>query len=137
MNFGLKQEAIDKINRVFCVFPEVERVILYGSRAKGNYRNGSDIDLTFVGDALDSNILFRIDMELDDLLLPYSFDLSLLKDISNPNLVEHIRQVGVVFYKRGVETPKNTDDCMVESHQAVLTEAFIQDDVEWGLHGEK
>ena len=49
MQFGLKQTTIDKINSVFEKYPDVEQVIIYGSRAKGNYRNGSDIDITLKG----------------------------------------------------------------------------------------
>lgn len=94
MKFGLKQTTIDKIRGVFARHPEVERAILYGARAKGNYRNGSDIDLTL-------NVLYKISSELDDLLLPYTIDLSILKDISDADVLEHIERVGVTFYERG------------------------------------
>ena len=84
---------------VFARYPQVEQAILYGSRAKGTFRNGSDIDLTLKGDALTHRELGKIDMELDDLLLPYKIDLSLFRQIDNPNLIEHIERVGVVFYE--------------------------------------
>ncbi len=51
--YGLKEKHIKAINSVFSKYPQIEKTILYGSRAKGNYRNGSDIDLTLVGDDLD------------------------------------------------------------------------------------
>ncbi len=73
---------------------------LYGSRAKGNYRDGSDIDLTLMGDALSHAQLNRIETQIDDLLLPYTIDLSLFEHIDNANLIDHIRRVGVVFYAR-------------------------------------
>lgn len=101
MKFGLKQTTIDKIRGVFARHPEVERAILYGSRAKGNYRNGSDIDLTLTGGDLTLNVLYKISSELDDLLLPYTIDLSILKDISDADVLEHIERVGVTFYERG------------------------------------
>ena len=50
MRFGLTDETITKINTVFVKYSEIEEVVLYGSRAKGNYREGSDIDLTLKGD---------------------------------------------------------------------------------------
>jgi predicted nucleotidyltransferase len=98
---GLPDKAVAKLLSVFAAHPHVEQVILYGSRAKGNYRPGSDIDLTIVGNAVDWQELLRIDNEIDDLLLPYKWDLSLLRQIDNPDLLEHIRRVGVVFYPAG------------------------------------
>ena len=97
--FGLKQSHIDAINACFTQFPEIERVIIYGSRAKGNFKNGSDIDLTIVGD-LDFRSLLKLENQIDDLLLPYKIDLSLYHQIDNPNLSEHIERVGKVFYEK-------------------------------------
>ncbi len=98
--FGLKESTINKIISVFINYPKVEKVLLYGSRAKGNYRNGSDIDLTLIGDELSYSYLSNIELDIDDLFLPYSFDISILKDIDNPDLVEHINRVGVVLYEK-------------------------------------
>ena len=98
LHFGLKKTTIDQINSVFSSYPEIETALLYGSRAMGNYRNGSDIDITLLGDALTYHQLNRIETQLDELLLPYTIDLSLFKLIDNPNLIRHINQVGKVFY---------------------------------------
>lgn len=103
MNSGLNDETIEAIQGVLSQYRQVGLAILYGSRAKGNYRIGSDIDLTLVaaeGERLDLNLLFTIDDALDNLLLPYSFDLSILAEIDNPVLVEHIQRVGQIFYKK-------------------------------------
>lgn len=100
MQYGLKDKTIEKIRNVFAGYPQVERVVLYGSRAKGNYKNGSDIDLTLTGIELNLSVMNRISDDIDDLLLPYSFNISLFKQISNPDLVGHIERVGVVFYER-------------------------------------
>ncbi len=97
--YGLKIATIAKINGVFSRYPSIEQAILYGSRAKGTFRNGSDIDLTLKGNALTHRELSKIEIELDDLLLPYKIDLSLFRQIDNPNLIEHIERVGVVFYE--------------------------------------
>lgn len=95
--FGLKEKHIDAINSCFAKFENIEQVVVYGSRAKGNYRKGSDIDLTIVGDLTYSEIL-KLENELDDLLLPYKIDLSLKRQIANPDLIAHIDRVGKIFY---------------------------------------
>lgn len=98
--YGLKDFHIKKIHSVFAKYNAIEKAILYGSRAKGNYRIGSDIDLSLLGNGLDLNVLFNIENELDDLLLPYTFDLSILQDIENPDLIDHINRVGINFYEK-------------------------------------
>ena len=98
--FGLPENHIKLIRSVFEKYTDVSKVILYGSRAKGNFRTGSDIDLTMTGEKLDFDTLLRISTELDDLLLPYNIDLSLFNLIDNKELKEHINGVGVVFYER-------------------------------------
>jgi uncharacterized protein len=101
MKYGLQDVTIQKIRTVLAGFPQVEKALLYGSRAKGNYKNGSDIDLTLCGDAnLTLKVLTNVMDELDDLLLPYTIDLSIFRDISDSNLIEHIRRVGVTFYEK-------------------------------------
>jgi type I restriction enzyme S subunit len=96
--YGLKEQHINAINSVFLIYPQIKKAILYGSRAKGNYRNGSDIDITLIGDDLDLTILFKIETELDDLLLPYKIDLSIFHQIENTDLIEHIQRVGKDFF---------------------------------------
>ena len=77
----------------------VERVILFGSRAKGNYRDGSDIDLCLYGNISLGQIYILQDL-LDDLMLPYKFDLIVYNTINNPELIEHIERVGVALYTK-------------------------------------
>ncbi len=108
MNHGLSDETARKIRNVFSHYPEVEKAVLYGSRAKGSHRPGSDIDLALFGDKLDQTIIGRIDEELDDLLLPYRFDLSLFGTITQRELIEHIERVGVLFYERGTVEKRTT-----------------------------
>lgn len=99
MQYGLNSSAIQKIQKIFSKFSQIDKVILYGSRAKGNFKNGSDIDLTLIGDLLDLKLLHKIEDELDELLLPYKIDLSLFNHIENENLINHINRVGLVFFK--------------------------------------
>ncbi len=117
MPYGLKQETVKKINRVFARHKEVEKVILYGSRAKGNYRPGSDIDLTLKGKALSLKQLNKISLELDDLLLPYTFDLSLYHHIKDADMIEHIERVGKLFYQ---------NPCRIQKHNLIAKIPSIQ-----------
>lgn len=100
MKHGLDDHTVAQICAVFARFPEVERAVLYGSRAKGNYKPGSDIDLTLVGAAVTPALCATIADTLDDLLLPYSLDLSVFADLHHPDLQAHIERVGVVFYQK-------------------------------------
>jgi type I restriction enzyme S subunit len=99
--YGLQAATIEKIREVFARFSHIERAVLYGSRAKGNFKRGSDIDLTLFGGKLDCAQLGEIAEALDDLLLPYTIDLSLYAELNHRKLREHIDRVGVVFYERG------------------------------------
>ena len=98
--FGLKDSEQELIRDVLRRHDEITEAKIFGSRAKGNFKPGSDIDLTLSGSGLDERIRGRIDEELDDLLLPYQFDLSVFTSITHADLIDHIRRVGVVFYKR-------------------------------------
>lgn len=96
--YGLPFSAVASLRSVFSRWNGIESVWLYGSRAKGNYRHGSDIDLTIKGGGLRLSDLLAIENEIDDLLLPWSVDLSLFDDVDNDALREHIERVGVLFY---------------------------------------
>jgi predicted nucleotidyltransferase len=104
---GLSDATVEGIRTALAEFPQVERAVLYGSRAKGNHKPGSDIDLALFGDQLDHRILGRIDSELDDLLLPYKIDISIFAHITHSDLIEHIRRVGVVFYQKQAAAVKS------------------------------
>ena len=99
-NSGLPETTISAIREVLSNYPKIEKAILYGSRAKGNYRNGSDIDLTLVGEEMTLSDLSKLEWEIDDLLLPYKFDISLFHQISSPSMIEHIERVGKEFWVR-------------------------------------
>ncbi len=99
MLYGLKEEVVKKINSIFAEYEEVQEVILYGSRAKGNYKPGSDIDLTLKGKNINLKVINKISLNLDDLLLPYTFDLSIYHQINNQDLIDHIKRVGKRFFK--------------------------------------
>ena len=94
---GLPAKAINSILAVLADYPAIEQVILFGSRAKGNYRNGSDIDLCVDAPALGLQEQLNIESRLDDLLLPWKIDLILRHEIRHPGLVDHIQRAGIPF----------------------------------------
>ena len=104
MNHGLSESTVERIRGVLAHFPEVEKAVLYGSRAKGTHRPGSDVDLALYGSDVGSTQLARIDEALDDLMLPYQMDLSLFASLTHPNLLDHIRRVGVPLHERSPAT---------------------------------
>ena len=99
-DYGLPAEALQAIRQVLADHTEVTAAILYGSRALGRERPGSDIDLTLQGENLQHRDLLDIELALDDLLLPWKIDLSLLAHVDNPSLLEHIQRVGQKLYER-------------------------------------
>ena len=100
MNHGLSDATVARILGVFARFPAIERAVLYGSRARGNFKPGSDIDLTLFGEALASDVCWKIESKLDDLLLPYTIDLSVFHELTNAELRGHIEREGITFYER-------------------------------------
>jgi len=100
MKYGLRDSMLQSITNIFIKYPKIEKAILYGSRAKGNYKTGSDIDLTLLGEKLNIQDLNKIYMELDNLYLPYSFDISIFEKLENKELIEHINRVGIVIYDK-------------------------------------
>lgn len=97
---GLPQMTLDKLNSVFRQHQAIELVLVYGSRAKGNYRVGSDIDLTIKGGVIGFAELMQIEDQIDDLFLPYTVDLSQYGQLTNVDLIDHIDRVGVVVYDK-------------------------------------
>jgi predicted nucleotidyltransferase len=95
---GLPESAVAKLRAIFSDYTEIDRVVLYGSRALGSCRTGSDIDLTIETETMGLSELLTIESRIDDLLLPWKVDLSLRHKIDNPELVAHIDCVGVIFY---------------------------------------
>jgi predicted nucleotidyltransferase len=100
MKFGIKDTTFEEITQILTEDPCIESAIIYGSRAKGNFRNGSDIDLTLKGPNLHLQNQLDLMDRLDDSLIPYTFDISIFHQISNPDLIDHIERVGQVFYQK-------------------------------------
>lgn len=102
MEYGLESKYMEILRSVFSRHPEVERVILFGSRAKGNYKRGSDIDMAVVGEQVTKNVLSSLLSEFEDSLLPFFVDLLSYHQIMSPELKEHIDRVGRMIYEREI-----------------------------------
>ncbi len=100
MKFGLSDKVIEEIQDVFRRHIEVEKVLIFGSRAKGNYRVGSDIDLAVIGNNIDYRLILKIGCEIDSLELLYGIDLLDYQSKKNTPIGEHIDRVGQIFYER-------------------------------------
>ena len=102
----LKKKEIDQISKFLVEFSEVDRLILFGSRAMGNAKLGSDLDLAVMGAQVDDRIMSKITDYLENQTnLPYLIDLVHFDKIENPNLREHITQFGKTIYQRKQRQP--------------------------------
>jgi predicted nucleotidyltransferase len=97
MKYGLSEQDFNIMNSVFLKNKKIELVKIFGSRAKGNYRYNSDIDLVIEGEISDIESQLILS-ELDELPLPYIFDIKVLNNINNADLIEHIKRVGKLIY---------------------------------------
>ena len=99
MDTGLPLKTILALEGVFKQFDCVDKVVLYGSRALGTHKPGSDIDLALFGSKVTPDLIATIAILIDDLLLPYTLDLTAYVLIDNAALREHIDRVGIELFK--------------------------------------
>jgi predicted nucleotidyltransferase len=103
-SFGLLPNDIEDITHLLRQYTAVEEAILFGSRAKGNYKSGSDVDIALKGSQLTQRTIAAIaDFFNEETLMPYHFDVINYHTIDNPQLVAHIDRVGVRFYAATAE----------------------------------
>lgn len=94
--YGLKECDLHFIRKAVKKFPEIERSILFGSRALDNYKKGSDVDLAIVGDRVSHETILSLNEWLNEIYpIPYTFDLLHYNSISNENLKRHIDVHGI------------------------------------------
>ena len=95
-NFVLSEKTIEIIKKLLSNYPQIKEDKIFGSRAKGNYKHSSDIDLALFGN-IDDKLLRHIASELDELPTPYQFDVLNYNDIDNENLKNNIDKFGKIF----------------------------------------
>lgn len=100
MQFGLSESTIEKMKSVFSRFHMINQIIIFGSRAKGNYRENSDIDLAIKASNFDLTTLQKVETALEELYLPYTVDVVDYSKIENIELINHINRVGQIFYQK-------------------------------------
>ena len=93
----LKPDELELVRSVFRLHPEVKTATLFGSRAKGTHGNRSDVDLVVSGD-VEPLRAETIAAELEELPLPYRFDVQAFEHIQYQPLREHIQRVGIPIY---------------------------------------
>ncbi|OYQ39584.1 hypothetical protein CHU92_04625 [Flavobacterium cyanobacteriorum] len=99
--FGIYPDSYRQIIKILSSCESIEEVIIYGSRAKGNYREGSDIDITLLGDVSEKDFS-KLYNDLEDSYIPYLFDISIYDKLNSESLKDHIKRVGKTFYKKSV-----------------------------------
>jgi predicted nucleotidyltransferase len=100
LEIGISETNLEEIRDFAMKYPTIEKIVLYGSRAKGNFRPGSDLDMVLIGDELKLKDQLSFWSDLDDSYQPYLFDVAILSHIKNESLLDHIQRVGKVIYKK-------------------------------------
>lgn len=96
----LPQKTIDRLIKIFSTYPEIEKVIVFGSRAMGNEKPGSDVDLAISGLKVTSELVGKIHSYLEEeTLFPYFFDCLHFETLTNPDLRSHILEYGKILYR--------------------------------------
>ena len=96
--YGLTEAQWEMLTAVLRRYPAVTQAILYGSRAKGNFTERSDVDLVVVGQGLDRHLIAQVQLDLADSDLPYLVDVQAWDEVVSPALRAHIERVGVVVF---------------------------------------
>jgi uncharacterized protein len=105
LDFGITPKTFQLLLKTFQSFPQIEEVILFGSRAMGNYKKGSDIDLVLKGEKVTSRLVLQINAILNERLpIPYFVDILMFSQIDNPELLDHIQRVGKIIYEKNPVT---------------------------------
>lgn len=99
-DFGLPTGDLNAIINVVASVDNVQRAVVYGSRAKGNYRPNSDIDIMLFGDSLTFSDIATVADRLDDLLLPWQIDITARNRVFNSDFIEQVDCYDKVIFNR-------------------------------------
>ena len=99
-NFGISERSFGLLLKTFESYPEIDQVLLFGSRAKGNFRTGSDIDLAVKGKKVGPDLIFKLKSTFNERLpIPYEVDVVGYNNLDLESLKEHIERKGIVIYR--------------------------------------
>jgi predicted nucleotidyltransferase len=104
MNDGLTEKYRTEIRSIFAFCSKIERVWLFGSRAKGNFRRDSDVDFALEGNNLVFSDLVSLNTKFEESDIPFDIDLLIRTDITNQNLENQIAKHGTEFYRKNSNT---------------------------------
>lgn len=101
MKFGLSNENLNEIVQIISAFDAIEKAVLFGSRAKGKFKPGSDIDIAIYGDKINFHVVSKLHAQLEDnSKMPYLFDIVDGTHLTNLELRNHIEQVGQIIFSK-------------------------------------
>ena len=99
--FGLAERDLAYIIAVVGEFPEIQKAVVFGSRAKGNYKKGSDIDIAIFGEDISFSTIASLHDRLEEESpMPYFFDIVDYTHSTHQELKEHIDRVGKKIVER-------------------------------------
>ncbi len=102
--YGLTNKQFKLIEDTIIACIEIEKAVIFGSRAQNTFKPSSDIDLVIFGKDINNNVINKLSSQLDELPLPFMFDVINFKDISNLSLKSKIDLQGQVFFERKFKT---------------------------------
>jgi len=102
MKYGLENTTLEALQQILSTNKNIDEAVLFGSRATGTFKPGSDVDITLKGSGLSLTDITDIKIRLDDLLLPFIFDISIYEQIDNQDLLDHIQRVGSCIYIKSI-----------------------------------
>ena len=103
-NFGISDNSFKLLVDTLAEFDCIDSAVIFGSRAKGDFKKGSDIDIAVFGDRLTEKDVMTLEGKLNETIpIPYCVDVVATKFIDHENLIDHIERVGIVFYKKSTK----------------------------------
>jgi uncharacterized protein len=106
--FGLTEREMETIQNIFEKYPEVKKVFVFGSRAKGTYKQGSDVDLAVMNAVISDKTIHGLSADFQESSLPYRVELVDFNSLKNPDFISHIERLGILIYERPGPLPNIT-----------------------------
>lgn len=98
--YGFSEKEWHMLQHLLASCRNIEKAVLYGSRAKGNFKKFSDIDITLIGPSLSRTDLLRLSASFNNSSLPYTADFSIFPKLKNEDLIDHINRQGIIIYEK-------------------------------------
>lgn len=96
--YGIEEEIYEEMLNIFKEISQINKVILFGSRAKNTYKPTSDIDLAV--ELTQDNKKLLLIRKLDEIRCALKFDVLNRKNIKNEQLIKDIEIQGITIYQK-------------------------------------